>query len=658
MNFRSRKGYAMETSRLQIRRFRAHYLVSAQHPSPEQIKDRLDEGVMRHLAPMLSAACSQWFSETNPSVWVIRRLEIEVGMNAAWERDQLARAITMQLGRTLGATLEDGADQANVRRFPDRAAYLASFLCDLAAGAAWGCWYYESFAGLRLLPTSTALCTAICDQPDTGLAALRQLADEELLPVLRALGAQDARRILDNLAESVTAGDELRCCQTAWTAWQTIEARLFTVGDEWRQSLYLFLAANREQEDVGGLSLKNASLALLRLARKLASDPAEQYERVLTALTGGEVAALYAVAGATDAERLLPLLRCPPAWVRNVAQTLTTRSAGEVTEENATTPRRRDTAFGGAFLLLPMLDELPLIEATRDWPHADEAAAITLARFLLLVKCCGQNHAQRAFYDPLLRDLLLIPPGVSPEGIYEWQSRITSAHLQTFHRTLIGWQRSRGAIGGEKQVLASGDLRGRPIAALIDGARGLWLLAASYPSLRSQKLGAQLRNALSQLERDDGVLLCDSSLFTMLHSQFPTLKMLSIDDEAAQMTLAEDPVNGILARLNKLPDDLERLALPSSFRLARPFDLSLSIAAQHLLRAFAWRLPGFAESNLPYLSRNFLEFAGSVEEEAARRVVRLSRPPLHLVLGMTGMTRQTYRLSWLDERPLALFQET
>src|SRR5262249_19796639 len=102
----------------------------------------------------------------------------------------------------------------------------------------------------------------------------------------------------------------------------------------------------------------------------------------------------------------------------------------------------------------------------------------------------------------------------------------------------------------------------------------------------------------------------------------------------------------------------EHLALPASFGVGRPFDLSLSVAAQHLLRTFAWRLPGFAESNLPYLSRNFLEFAGSLEEEPARRVVRVGRPPLHLVLGMTGAMRQTYRLSWLDERPLALFQES
>jgi hypothetical protein len=99
------------------------------------------------------------------------------------------------------------------------------------------------------------------------------------------------------------------------------------------------------------------------------------------------------------------------------------------------------------------------------------------------------------------------------------------------------------------------------------------------------------------------------------------------------------------------------LTLRASFKIARRLDLALRIVAQQLLRTVAWRLPGFARSNLPYLSRNFLDFSASMEEDPARRVVRLGRPPLHLVLNMTGMTRQSYRLSWLDERPFALFQD-
>ena len=57
--------------------------------------------------------------------------------------------------------------------------------------------------------------------------------------------------------------------------------------------------------------------------------------------------------------------------------------------------------------------ELPLPEATRGWPNTDEAAAISLVRWLVLLKCCGRQNSERAFYDPLLRDLLLIPPTLS-----------------------------------------------------------------------------------------------------------------------------------------------------------------------------------------------------------------------------------------------------
>jgi hypothetical protein len=120
----------------------------------------------------------------------------------------------------------------------------------------------------------------------------------------------------------------------------------------------------------------------------------------------------------------------------------------------------------------------------------------------------------------------------------------------------------------------------------------------------------------------------------------------------------ENPMSGILARLEMLTQDLSYLESPDSLGIRPALDLTLSVAAQHALRALAWRLPGFAWSNLPYLWRNFIDFAGSLEEEPTRRVVRLGQPPLNLVLGLTGMLRQSYHLSWLDERALALFQET
>jgi hypothetical protein len=107
----------------------------------------------------------------------------------------------------LGAT-GDKTGGGNVVRFANRAAYVARFLRDVAAGTAWGKWYYESFAGLRQLSTSAALRTAVCNESDAGPAALLELDDHELKRVLRELTEQDARRILDHLATNASASDE------------------------------------------------------------------------------------------------------------------------------------------------------------------------------------------------------------------------------------------------------------------------------------------------------------------------------------------------------------------------------------------------------------------------------------------------------------------
>jgi hypothetical protein len=256
---------------------------------------------------------------------------------------------------------------------------------------------------------------------------------------------------------------------------------------------------------------------------------------------------------ATDA--ILALLRCSADQLRHVAKELNTIQG----QAKVAATERRNTSFGGAFLLLPLLDEMPFAETLRDWPHADEAAAISLVRFLLLIKCSGPKHAQHTLTNSLLRDLMLVPPTVSAEVLTEWQARVTTTQIDNFLTTLINWQRQQGRIND--------------------------------------------RNHISEC-------------------------------------------------------DLSYLALPGSLECSPALDLALSVAAQNLLRNFAWRLPGFAESNLPYLSNNFLDFSASLEEELTRRIVRLSSPPLRLVLGITGMMRQSYRLSWLDERPLALFEES
>jgi len=629
-------------SRLQVRRVRAEYLVPAEHPSPDRIKDRLDRELSGQLATTLSAAFASWFSDSDPSIWLVRQLGIDLAVNTAWGSEQFTRVFTAQFGRTLGATLDDSAERDNVVHFSSRAAFLASFLQDLAAGHAWKHWYYEAFAGLRMLPTSAALRTAICDQSESGREALLHLTTRELQVMLRALTRHDADLILDHLAAMVAAGDDASCCDMAWQAWRSITPRASDQLDRSQQALLLYLTASRDGGELG-LNLKRAALSLLRLADRLASDSAAQREQLVRALTNGALAEFYQAAR-SDADVLSPLLRCSPEWLREVAESINQQS--EASDESTA---RRYTPFGGAFLLLPFIDELPLVEACRAFPHADEAAAISLVRFLLLIKCCGQRNAQRTFSDPLFRDLLLMSPTVSMESIRDWQSRIAITDVQHFLHTLLEWQRSQGSLNGHKQVLSRTEVQGGTTV-LIDVAHGLWVLAVGNGS---NEFADALREPFSEFETGGGVLLCEQSLLEELRSAFPSVRILSLADAESE----EDQVRSILTRLDKVPQELEHLALPDSFQLFSRLDLALSLAAQHVMRAFASQLPDFAQSNLLYLWTNFLDFPASVEEEPDRRIVQVGRPPLRLVLGFIGCMRQTYRLSWLGDRPLTLFEE-
>ena len=589
----------MSMGRLEIGFVAAQYLVPADHPSPRQVRDRLDAIMARDLPRTLARAFEPWFSETNPSMWIIRQLHIETAVNITGEPERITRAVATQIARNLDATFHSD-NQDNVRYFRNRAEYLASFLSDLAFGNAWSQWYYECFAGLKAVPVSSALHTAITDDIATGKEALGSLTTHELEKVVQSLTSQAARRVLGQLASSGSTGDEIDCFQAVSSAATNSQAELAKLGDEWQRALYLFIAAMNEQKARSGSSLKNAAVAIAA-ARDPLSKP----------MAGAE------------------------------AQVL---------------PCSRSTAFGRIFLLLPHLDELPLVEAARDWPDADQMAAISLIRFLALLKCCGRENWERAFYDPLLRDLLLISPSFSPQGLRAWQAQLERDLLRNFLETLIDWQCSRGGIGGKEQLLIMSQDGGHPLLVVIDAARGLWLLLERYSAHRRGEITAALRPALVRLMAEEGVLYSDPALIDLLQTNFTRLKVINLSDRRIESVGPQKSgLDAILARVDKLPEELDFLTSPQSFEIAPPLDWVLSIVAQHLLRQIAYRLPGFAGSNLPYLSRNFFDFAATLEEEPARRIVRLGHAPLHLVLDMTGMNRQSYRLSWLDERPFALF---
>ncbi|MGI9395663.1 MAG: hypothetical protein ACR2OY_13515, partial [Boseongicola sp.] len=70
----------------------------------------------------------------------------------------------------------------------------------------------------------------------------------------------------------------------------------------------------------------------------------------------------------------------------------------------------------------------------------------------------------------------------------------------------------------------------------------------------------------------------------------------------------------------------------------------VGLAAQIVLRRFAYRIPGFAASSVRYLRDNFLSMEASVQLGADQASVRLGPAPLAVMLNMTGLARQKYEV--------------
>jgi hypothetical protein len=107
---------------------------------------------------------------------------------------------------------------------------------------------------------------------------------------------------------------------------------------------------------------------------------------------------------------------------------------------------------------------------------------------------------------------------------------------------------------------------------------------------------------------------------------------------------------------NHVPDDLPHMIDCSGTVPSRWAHLFAEAAAA-ALRRFARRLPGFAEASCHHLWKNFLAVSATVDRGSDRVEVTLSRPPLDLILRVSGQNHGERRWPWLDPRPFVFFSE-
>jgi hypothetical protein len=599
-------GEATDRSCLRIGRINVTYLVPRDHPNPASVRSQLDAVAGRQVA----ASCARQFGplchDADPSVWFVRRLAVDVTVDAAWETERSSEVWAAQVTRSLGRRLQHGDDGEEVLRFPSRAVWLAQFLRDLADGAAWSKWYYAGLEGLRALPLNAAVREALCREPATGEAALRQVAiDDRLEKVMRALTEADCRTVL--LAFCGIAGDAANADVTAsrlQVAWE---------------------ASRRNRELSGEFPAWHHTILQHYLA--LRNADASPASALLQAIHAAEIAGQ----------------RRAPAT-----------SSGHA--DGAQTRRQLFTPFGGVFWLLSRIEDLKLEECARALPDFQDESPAALVRFLVLLKCLGAPRAPRAFYDPVLREVTGVSPDLKVEDVRNWAQAVTPPRTIDFQTRWLANCRQQAVVS--RRWLCLRPARRGQLVLLADGERDTWLYVTRSIRELIHCLEAELQPTLSEPSSAPAAgyaLLCDPALAGMLPATVLGVPVRASNSSEAAAWAAESPLLATCLKRARSPDeDLVYLSVVSLLRGARQLDLALSLAARSAVCNFAWRLPGFVWSGAEYLYRNFLDAEATIQADEDRWIVKPKRPPLHIVLAMTGADRDVYQISWLNQRKVCL----
>ncbi|MEO0423482.1 MAG: hypothetical protein AAF184_14190 [Pseudomonadota bacterium] len=408
----------METATLHIRRMSNALRVPGWPAIDAQTRMRLSSAMdQRALTTALGASLGVLLPEEDPGVVILRELELECDLDLACDSSRLAAHWADVFTKRLLARLSDakgiGSDMV---RFRDSVEQLACFCVDLSRGRAWDHWYHRCFEGLRALPASTALRTALLQDAARGEHALLRLQGEALGQVLRALTASAAWTLLAELGQRT---DTARLDPEDWHVLQRTLAPSYPLADTpsgAHLALTRYLAARHQCPEVPASSAAtwataSAALAIdvsperrgadtgTSLARQLADDPADAIANL----------------GAEWLQPLRPLLRA----ARGDRQALL-RHVDPLASNTKNTLERAHTRFGGAFLLAPGLRILTCLGLDDQADHLGEDSPHAALRLLLLSLALGRSQADACFSDPVVRNLCGVGPKLTAAATVAW----------------------------------------------------------------------------------------------------------------------------------------------------------------------------------------------------------------------------------------------
>jgi len=614
---------------LRVERFHAHVLAPSDHPSLETLRLQMQQRLSADLSESLATHLAHHLGAEDPSLWFLRRLRFSLDVGLDCDRDVSVAAWASHFSGALRDVLQSDPDDSEAVHFPSEAVYLASFFCDLVRGSAWNKWYYGRFDGLRRLSLSAALRTCICGAPEMAFAGLTSLTRKALMDVSRSLTARDASLVLESL--SARTGDHdlsaaVRGVVQCWLAnTQPIDAH--DPYDD-RRALGLFLQAARTSPNLSGGALLDATRAWLRIC-KHCETPMDIGKT--TGLAGRLDALLRLPGSAGEVYEILAgdLHLGPDRAATSVLDHLRKKSTDESTSSDSVPPTF--TRFGGAFLLLRLMNKMNLESVCSDWLGIRSTSPAALAKLAILSRCFGKQDSLEVFRDSALRLVVGISPDLSSEEFRIWQQHLTADQLHALKRAAVACLADERGLEEGAFALVRLPARGVPALLLVEVRSARWT-----DLFKDRRRGMQ--DPLSDISRrwpEVSILYSEPEICGIGRTAVTTLQVLRLAD------LPEDqrPNTSRLAR------DLRQLSLPIDLHPGPRAGFAFSVVANNVLHCITSRFPALARASLRYLRENLLDSRARITLGDSCLDVHLTQPPLHLVLSTSGFSHCFLRMA-------------
>lgn len=400
---------------LTIERMRSVYRVAADDPAPDDVRFRLDRLAVDEVIHTCRNRLAEWMNDNDPSIWLIRSLDIDLAVDAAVYATQQAGFLWgQQIAIEISRAVERGPSD-DVLHFANRAEYVARWIRERSSGNAGDAWYWADFDSLRSLSQSAAVTEAILRESESNQIVLLLHRQDALDSVLAVLSTADAERLYRGLsfASGNSEHHSLRWVSRLLALWDGALNMRARPADEIR----LWAAArNAWEEDPDGLhEAINRMLSLRDLLAGIGSAESS-LEFLLASIEGHSDRALALLAECNlDADvSTLDFIRDAsdgnPEWAGFVVNAMTPHASLDSGESFL-------SDLGGIFLLRGAFDDLHIYRAIESATSncGEPARAAAVLRLLLAVRCCGADRASSAIRDRALAEFAGMPHYVSLE---------------------------------------------------------------------------------------------------------------------------------------------------------------------------------------------------------------------------------------------------